>query len=347
MAPFHKAQFSQARQGLFSAREIEGLMRIEFDRATRHGHPLIAMVITVDRLGALADLYGTESREEILRAVEQSLRDSTRDSDLITLLQDDRLIALFPHAEPAVAPVVARKLLTTVREMRFDRDGRSVRATVSIGIAHNRHKLAISFDTLIGVAEEGLRVADAAGGDRFIETELYQLYERKRRENEFTAQPGAPLPPAGSSADQASPAPSQASRAAQLLGETLLELFTARGMQVGEDGKLDQQALLRMLIALQDERFQPNASAAELAEARRQNELLERRIAKLTQELGVTSDELRRIAELKSVDGGVASIYKTVQGLSGTEANAERKREMMKEIFQANVALKKALKPGS
>src|SRR6185369_1685593 len=29
--------------------------------------------------------------------------------------------------------------------------------------------------------EEGLAVADAAGGDRFVETELYQLYERRRR----------------------------------------------------------------------------------------------------------------------------------------------------------------------
>jgi diguanylate cyclase (GGDEF)-like protein len=344
MAPFQKSGFTQARQGLFSAQEIEGLMRVEFERAQRHGHPLVAMVITVDRLGALADLYGNESREEILRAVEQSLRDSTRESDLITLLQDDRLIALFPHAEPQVAPVVAKKLLTSVRAMRFDRDGRTVRATISIGISHNRHKDAISFETLVGVAEEGLRVADAAGGDRFIETELYQLYERQRRGREISPAPAIPdvdsarAGPAGSSG---------ASKAALLLGETLLELFTARGVSVGADGKLDHEALMRMLIALQDERVHSGSGAQELAEVRRQNELLERRIAKLIQELGLTADELRRVAELKSVDAGVASIYKTVQGLKGAEANAERKREMMKEIFQANVALKKTLKPDS
>lgn len=341
MAPFHKNGFTQSRQGLFSAQEIEGLMRVEFERAQRHGHPLVAMVITVDRLGALADLYGNESREEILRAVEQSLRDSTRESDLITLLQDDRLIALFPHAEPQVAPVVARKLLASVRAMRFERDGRTVRATISVGISHNRHKDAISFETLVGVAEEGLRVADAAGGDRFIETELYQLYERQRRGPQNSPAPAIPQ------ADSAQAGPAGASRAALLLGETLLELFTSRGVSVGADGKLDHEALMRMLIALQDERVHSGAGAQELAEVRRQNELLERRIAKLTQELGLTADELRRVAELKSVDGGVASIFKTVQGLKGSEANADRKREMMKEIFQANVALKKTLKPDS
>jgi diguanylate cyclase (GGDEF)-like protein len=325
---------------LFSSQELEALMRIEFDRARRHGHPLVAMVITVDRLGALADLYGSESREDILRSVEQSMKDSTRESDLITLLQHDRLIALFPHAQASVAPSLAKKLLHSVREMRFDRDGRTLRATISIGISHNLHADAISFETLIAVAEEGLRVADAAGGDRFIETELYQLYERRRGDRKPEVQPASPLPQAaGTAALDAAPA------GATKLGETLLELFATRGMQLDPKEQLDQQALLKLLISLQDVRADPLHRDNELADVRRENELLERRIAKLTQELGVTAEQLRRIAELKSIDGGVASIYRTVQGIQGHEPESQRKREMMKEIFEANVALKKSIKP--
>lgn len=318
---------------LFSPREVEGLMRAEFERSQRYGFPLVCMVVTVDRIGALADLYGSEAREEILLTVEQSLREATRDSDLLLLMRDDRLIALFPHAAPEVANVVAKKLLATVRKMRFDRDGRTLRATVSIGVSHSRQRNAISFDTLIEVAEEGLRVADAAGGDRFVETELYLLVEKQRKDREEPARAGA------ASASAPSPAPVPA---AQWLGETLLEMLAAQGWKPGPNGQIDRETLMRLLVSLQDKRAEPH-DAGELAEVKRQNELLERRIAKLTSELGLTAEQLRRIAELKSFDPGLASIYKSVQGLSGNESHAERKREMMKEIFDANFALKKTL----
>ena len=35
------------------------------------------------------------------------------------------------------------------------------------------------------VAEEGLSVADQGGGDRYVETELYQLFEKKRKKEEL------------------------------------------------------------------------------------------------------------------------------------------------------------------
>jgi hypothetical protein len=72
---------------------------------------------------------------------------------------------------------------------------------------------------------------------------------------------------------------------------------------------------------------------------------LERRIAKLTHLLGITEDELRRVAGMKNIDLGIASIYRTVQGLSDDAVQKEKKRVMMREIFQANLELKKRLSP--
>ena len=46
---------------------------------------------------------------------------------------------------------------------------------------------------------------------------------------------------------------------------------------------------------------------------------------------------------MKGLDDGIASIYRDVQGLSSDEANAEAKKEMMAQIFQANVLLRRAL----
>ncbi len=65
----------------------------------------------------------------------------------------------------------------------------------------------------------------------------------------------------------------------------------------------------------------------------------ERRIRKLTESLTRTEEEIRRLAKMKGVEGGVASLYRTVQGLSADDDSLETKQEMMTAIFEANLAL--------
>jgi Mrp family chromosome partitioning ATPase len=70
--------------------------------------------------------------------------------------------------------------------------------------------------------------------------------------------------------------------------------------------------------------------------------ILERRIVKLTAALAQTEEALRRIAKMKNIDLGVASIYRCVQGLSDEETFVQLKKDLMKRIFQANLELKHA-----
>jgi len=336
MPPFQDTRSRDQGRGLFSPRETEQLMRIEFERCTRHGLPLVCLLIGVDRLGTLQDLYGRETREEILGASLAALRRVTREHDLLCALQDERIVALFPHSAPEIGALLARKLLEAAREMRFEREGRSLRISFSIGVAHNRHRDAISFETLVTVAEEGLAVADAAGGDRFVETELYQLIEQQRRAREQQALRGGPA----ADAPAAAATPGAPAARAPGLGDTLLDVLSAMGVRVDDPERLDKHSLTQLLFRLQDERAP--VAHGELAEEKRKNDILERRIAKLVAQLGVTESELKRIAQLKNVDLGIASIYREVQGL-GPESQLQRKREMMKEIFTANFHMKREI----
>jgi diguanylate cyclase (GGDEF)-like protein len=344
MPPFQDTRSRDQGHGLFSPRETEGLMRVEFERSGRHGLPLVCLLIGIDRLGTLQDLYGRETREEILAASLAALRRVTREHDLLCALQDDRIVALFPHSQPELGALLARKLLEAAREMRFEREGRSLRISFSIGVAHNRHRDAISFDTLVSVAEEGLAVADAAGGDRFVETELYQLIEQQRRAREQQALRGGPAPAAPAAVTPPAEPPARAPG----LGDTLLDVLSAMGVRVDDPDRLDKQSLTQLLFRLQDARAPKEHG--DLAEERRKNDILERRISKLVGQLGVTEAELQRIALLKNVDLGIASIYREPQGL-GPESHVQRKREMMKEIFTANFQMKRDIEargdPGS
>jgi hypothetical protein len=70
-------------------------------------------------------------------------------------------------------------------------------------------------------------------------------------------------------------------------------------------------------------------------------DLLERRIDKLNNALAETENALRAMAQMKSIDPGIASIYSTVQGLSLDELNYGRKKELLAIVFLENLEIQK------
>ena len=68
-------------------------------------------------------------------------------------------------------------------------------------------------------------------------------------------------------------------------------------------------------------------------------DLLERRIEKLNKALADTENALRHMAQLKSLDPGIASLYRTIQGLSLDEAYFERKKELLAVVFLENLQI--------
>lgn len=67
---------------------------------------------------------------------------------------------------------------------------------------------------------------------------------------------------------------------------------------------------------------------------------LERRIAKLVASLESTERVLAEIAKMKDVELGVASIYRTVQGLAAVGGEVAKKREMLEQIFLSNLEMR-------
>jgi diguanylate cyclase (GGDEF)-like protein len=168
MTGFPTVNFGESDQGLFSPVEIHQLMRIEYERAVRYGYPFTLMLIEVDRLEYLHDLYGYESKAEILEAVVALLRTITRVSDVLGCMQDDRVMAVFPHLSgESVAPLAGR-LLRGCRDLEFESDGRVLRATLSVGVSVSHKHETPDFDRFIETAHEALGYALEAGGDRYV-----------------------------------------------------------------------------------------------------------------------------------------------------------------------------------
>jgi hypothetical protein len=265
------------------------------------------------------------------------VKSATRAGDLLGYLVEDRLLVLLPHTTAKSVVHLAQRLLAGARELRFTNDGGgTIRISLSIGISHNEHPDARSFDALERVAGEGVAVADAAGGDRFVETELYLLYERKREREQ------APVPgPTGLAESVGFDSPEYRRRLEQM---------------IAVDGDLEQAAaaLAEEILsrALREAEAEEAARAAreplpssKEEEYKREIEKLRRRVAKLTDSLGLTEQELARVRSVRPLDDGLASVYGEVQGLDETDMHADLKKALMQNIFQANLDLQKGRAP--
>jgi diguanylate cyclase (GGDEF)-like protein len=150
---------------LFSQAQILHLMKNEFARARRYGLPLGCIVLQVDRLPQLVDLYGAELRHSVRAAMADLVRDKTRGSDLLGTTNDDRYLLVLPHTDLAGARLVAGRLLEAFRGLEVIADGKPLGLTVSIGVSSVADHKAVFFDTLLNQAESALADAARAGGD--------------------------------------------------------------------------------------------------------------------------------------------------------------------------------------
>ena len=275
-------------------------------------------------------------------------KQATRTSDSLGCMLDDRLLMIVPHTPAEGAVTLARRIQQGARDLVFHTDDREVRITVSLGGAHNQRRGDYDFETMLEVAEGGLSVAVAGGGDRYVHSDLYDFFQKKHEREAAQAQALAPaVTPAA-----AIPAPRAAPVAVDDLGidvNRLLEDKIRELLGLGDEdaeilARIQQSVITEAIRELQGQTQEEMSGSSE--EHQRQVDLLERRIAKLTKTLGMTEGELQRVLQSKSLDSGVASMYQNVQGLSGSEVQAELKKELMAKIFEANMELRKKFTSG-
>ena len=71
--------------------------------------------------------------------------------------------------------------------------------------------------------------------------------------------------------------------------------------------------------------------------------MLERRVAKLVDHLETTEERLAVVARMKAVDPGIASVYRSVQGLDRSDPAFGLKAALMQSVFEANLELRRKM----
>ena len=182
---------------------------------------------------------------------------------------------------------------------------------------------------LLEECETGLSIAQSAGGDRVVTWKAIECEIEKLR-GEIESQISQ-LDDSRGAAD-----------AIEAWGSALVEQLGEVFAEEENPSKAVMRVGKRMvdLVVAQIAELKALPLNNELEERLGEIDLLERRVRKLTSQLDQSEAEIKRLASMKVVDDGIASVYRSVQGLSDDEDNAEQKKEMLAGIFTANLALR-------
>lgn len=133
----------------------------------RDGHLLALLFIDVDNLKEINDTYGHEVGDRILQEVANTLKKSTRKSDVITRFGGDEFLILLPYTKSAENyNKVASRIIGTGNKVKV-MDAKDISITFSIGISlypdHGNH-----INELILKADEAMYIAKRNGGNQYF-----------------------------------------------------------------------------------------------------------------------------------------------------------------------------------
>jgi GGDEF domain-containing protein len=320
-----------------SIAQMLGVMRVEFHRARTTRVPLCTLMVAVDDLVRIQERHRWHGKDAAMRAAYETLKAASKELGFfgMALMSGDRIMACFPNTEPTRLSQLGNRMVERAREKPLEFEGDKIPLTLSIGASHNLlAETNSSFEGLVEMAGRALFMATEGRGDRYVmwreaEAEIDSLRAAlEERKKTFAAEEQV-------LEDEASEIGGL--QQAELV-DKIQRIFGTVPM-TPETEKLQEQIVALAVKELYEERRK--AVAAQMAEHRRQTDQLEKRIAKLTSILGVTEEELKRVMAMKNIDAGVASIFRTVQGLSAEDSQAETKKALMSEIFKQNVAFQK------
>lgn len=149
---------SLSRRGL---RELGGRMVALQHNRTAH---LAVLMIDIDGFKAINASFGSAIGDEVIRHVNQVVRDRLRNDALLARHGGEEFTVLLPMAQPHEAYIAAERLRNAIEQNPYTSRKGVVRVTASIGVAF--HGRGGSLDEDLAHAETCLQAAKKAGRNR-------------------------------------------------------------------------------------------------------------------------------------------------------------------------------------
>ncbi len=142
-------------------RSLDKGLRAEFDKAKKAGSPLACMMVDIDFFKSVNDRYGHATGDQVIKAVADILKISTRDSDLVGRYGGEEFCVVIPGMDIEIA----RKVADRIRKAIAKDNCAGVQITASIGVSSLEMNAAAP-DELVNQADKALYAAKKGGRNR-------------------------------------------------------------------------------------------------------------------------------------------------------------------------------------
>jgi two-component system, cell cycle response regulator len=131
-------------------------------------------MIDLDNFKKVNDMYGHDAGDTVLRGFAETLRTTTRMSNISGRIGGEEFIQVLTHADEQAAKVAVERVRKSFEARQFSFGGTAVTLTASFGAAGFCGKTAPAFSKLVSRADAALYRAKHLGRNR-IEIDPLQL----------------------------------------------------------------------------------------------------------------------------------------------------------------------------
>jgi len=150
--------------GILNRRGLLSHLRTELAKCLRFQWPVAVLMIDIDKFKAINDTYGHSNGDLALRGIVEAIKTQLRETDLLGRLGGEEFLVVLPMLAQDSAIIVAERIREFIAGQEFALTDRSIRLTVSIGIA--TYIKNDNTDRLLARADDALYVAKHRGRDR-------------------------------------------------------------------------------------------------------------------------------------------------------------------------------------
>lgn len=151
--------------GIPNRRHLVELAEIEWVRHERYQRPLSLIMLDIDKLKAINDVYGHAAGDKVLAAIALVCGSVRRHSDTIARIGGEEFAVLLPETSLAQAQAAAERLIREIAAHAVEVDGAAIRVTASAGVAEAVWDVP-DFATLMRRADQALYRAKSLGRNR-------------------------------------------------------------------------------------------------------------------------------------------------------------------------------------
>jgi two-component system, cell cycle response regulator len=152
--------------GVLNRRTFYEVLEREWNRASRHGHPLSCVMVDVDFFKRINDTYGHLVGDHVLKFLAKSLEGQTRCADYVCRWGGEEFCVLLPETDEEGACTWAERCSQAIAELEFCSD-RHITMTASFGAAQRQEEMQDP-EELLGLCDQALYAAKRAGRHRVV-----------------------------------------------------------------------------------------------------------------------------------------------------------------------------------